>query len=259
MAVTYRALALMLSYPSADLQALAGEALAAIEAEALVPAPIRRALGKLALRLASEDLFALQEDYVWLFDRSRTLSLNLYEHVHGESRERGQAMVALLELYRSKGLELSSGELPDHLPVFLEFLSTLPADEAASLLGEAAHVIAALGERLHKRDSLYRAVFGALASLSAAPADRAALASLMSEPDDDPGDLAALDRLWAETPVTFGPNAQCEPSPAREGPRTSDMVRGAPGGRRLPVVRSGRRPTPDPSPRGDGAQARESV
>jgi nitrate reductase delta subunit len=89
--------------------------------------------------------------------------------------------------------------------VFLEFLSILPEAEAASLLGEAAHVIAALGERLHKRGSPYRAVFGALAALSAAPADRAALAALMAEPDDDPGDLAALDKLWAETPVTFGP------------------------------------------------------
>lgn len=206
MAVTYKALALLLSYPSEAVQALATEAMSAVEEEGLVPAVVRRALGKLALRLATEDLMALQEDYVWLFDRSRSLSLNLYEHVHGESRERGQAMVALLELYRSKGLELSAGELPDHLPVFLEFLSTLPEAEAASLLGEAAHVIAAIGARLHKRGSPYRAAFGALTALSAAPVDREALASLMAEPDDDPGDLTALDKLWAETPVTFGPS-----------------------------------------------------
>jgi nitrate reductase delta subunit len=230
MALTYRALALLLTYPGEDLQALAGEALAAIEAEALVPPPIRRALGKLTLRLASEDLLALQEDYVWLFDRTRSLSLNLYEHVHGESRERGQAMAALAQLYRSKGLELSGGELPDHLPVFLEFLSTLPETEAASLLGEAAHVVAAIGERLHKRGSLYRAVFGALASLSAALADRAALASLLAEPDDDPGDLATLDRLWAETPVTFGPReAPCAPAP-----RIGADGRGA-SAKRLPI------------------------
>jgi nitrate reductase delta subunit len=217
MAITYRALALMLSYPDEHLQALAADAMASIEAEALVPPPVRRALGRLAEHLASEDLFKLQEDYVWLFDRTRSLSLNLYEHVHGESRERGAAMVALLELYRSKGLELTAGELPDHLPVFLEFLSTLSADEAASLLGEAAHVIAAIGERLHKRGSPYRAVFGALAALSAAPADRAALASLLAGPDDDPGDLAALDKLWAETPVTFSPTL---PPHHGEGDRT---------------------------------------
>jgi nitrate reductase delta subunit len=176
-----------------------------VEAEALVAPAIRRALGKLARELAEGDLFELQERYVWLFDRTRSLSLNLYEHVHGESRDRGPAMVALKQLYAEKGLELASGELPDYLPVFLEFLSTLPDAEAASLLGEAAHVLSALGERLHKRASPYRAVFGALSALAADPADAAALAALMQEPDDDPDDLDAMDKLWAETAVTFGP------------------------------------------------------
>jgi len=205
MAQTYRALALLLRYPDADVQALAPAALEAIEAEALVPAPIRRALARLASELAGGDLYDLQERYVWLFDRTRSLSLNLYEHVHGETRERGPAMVGLLALYRGRGLELSAAELPDHLPVFLEFLSNLPDAEAASLLGEASHVLAALGERLHKRASPYRAVFGALTALAGDPADAEALAALLQEPDDDPDDLAALDRLWAEAPVTFGP------------------------------------------------------
>jgi nitrate reductase delta subunit len=206
MARTYKALAVFLSYPGAEVQALAADAFAVVEAEALVAPAIRRALGKLAHELATDDLFELQERYVWLFDRTRSLSLNLYEHVHGESRDRGPAMVALKELYAEKGLELSSGELPDYLPVFLEFLSTLPEAEAASLLGEAAHVLSALGERLHKRGSVYRAVFGALTALAAQDADKAALAALMAEPDDDPDDLAAMDRLWAETAVTFGPS-----------------------------------------------------
>lgn len=205
MALTYRALALLLRYPCPEVQALAPAAIETIEAEALVPAPIRRALSKLGADLAEGDLYDLQERYVWLFDRTRSLSLNLYEHVHGETRERGPAMVGLLELYRSRGLELAASELPDHLPVFLEFLSTLPDAEAASLLGEASHVLAALGQRLHKRGNPYRAVFGALTALAGDPADAEALAALMQEPDDDPGDLAALDRLWGETPVTFGP------------------------------------------------------
>lgn len=205
MALTYRALALFLRYPTEEVRALAAAAQEVVETEALVPPAIRRALAKLAAELAADDLFDLQERYVWLFDRTRSLSLNLYEHVHGESRDRGPAMVALLELYRSKGLELSANELPDHLPVFLEFLSTLPDKDAASLLGEAAHVLSALGERLHKRASPYRAVFGALSALAADPADAAALAALLQEPDDDPDDLEAMDRLWAETAVTFGP------------------------------------------------------
>ncbi len=205
MALTYKALAVLLAYPTADTQELASAAVEAINDEGFLPGQIRGALARLADELADGDLLELQERYVWQFDRTRSLSLNLYEHIHGESRDRGQAMVSLLEFYRSKGVELSANELPDNLPVFLEFLSLLPQDEAASLLGEAAHVLAAMGERLHKRQSPYRAVFGALTALAAVPADAAALASLMQEPDDDPGDFETLDRLWAETAVTFGP------------------------------------------------------
>lgn len=206
MSLSYRALALLLSYPTEAGRDLLPAAEAVLAADEQIPPPIRRALTRLAQDLAEGDLYEAQERYVWLFDRTRSLSLNLYEHVHGESRDRGQAMVALLELYRSKGLELSANELPDHLPVFLEFLSTLPDDEAASLLGEAAHVLQAMGERLHKRGSPYRAVFGALAALAADAADAEALAALMAEPDDNPDDLEAMDRLWAETAVTFGPS-----------------------------------------------------
>ncbi|HVY03085.1 MAG TPA: nitrate reductase molybdenum cofactor assembly chaperone [Caulobacterales bacterium] len=205
MAITFKALAILLRYPTEDVQALAPDAMAAIAEEGLVPERLQRALEKLARRLTASDLYDLQEDYVWLFDRTRSLSLNLYEHVHGESRDRGQAMVALLELYKSKGLELTANELPDHLPVFLEFLAALPDREAASYLGEAAHVLEAMGERLHKRASPYRAVFGALIALCGEKADPAALASLLQEPDDDPADLETMDKLWAETAVTFGP------------------------------------------------------
>lgn len=206
MSLSYRALALLLSYPTEATRALLPQAGAALAEDARLPGPVRRAIGKLVEDILAADIYEAQERYVWLFDRTRSLSLNLYEHVHGESRDRGQAMVALLELYRSKGLELSANELPDNLPVFLEFLSTLPDAEAASLLGEAAHVLSALGERLHKRQSAYRAVFGALTALAADPADAEALAALMAEPDDNPDDLEAMDKLWAETAVSFGPS-----------------------------------------------------
>jgi len=206
MALTYKALALLLRYPDGDVQQLAQDAAAALDAEALIPRATRRALAKLASEIAGGDLFDLQERYVDLFDRTRSLSLNLYEHVHGESRDRGQAMVGLLELYRSRGLELSARELPDYLPVFLEFLSALPATEAASLLGESAHVVAAIGERLQRRASPYQAVFAALGALASAAPDEQALTALLQEPGEDPGDLEALDRLWAETAVTFGPS-----------------------------------------------------
>lgn len=206
MARTYQALARLLTYPTPDLQRLAPEALALIEAEALVPRTIRQALGRLVAEITGGDIYDLQEAYTELFDRTRSLSLNLYEHVHGESRDRGEAMVALAELYRAHDLHLSANELPDFLPVFLEFLSTLPPAQAASLLGEATHVLDAMGERLKTRGSAYRAIFGALAKLASQAADPGALAALLSEPDEDPNDLDAIDKAWAETAVTFGPS-----------------------------------------------------
>ena len=101
----------------------------------------------------------MQERYVELFDRTRSLSLHLFEHVHGESRDRGQAMIDLKSLYEKNGLFLGAAELPDYVPVFLEFLSTRPLTEARTLLGQTAHILTALAERLEKRRSPYAAVF----------------------------------------------------------------------------------------------------
>ncbi|MDO8838413.1 MAG: nitrate reductase molybdenum cofactor assembly chaperone [Parvibaculum sp.] len=206
MAVTYRALSRLMSYPEAMLQKEAGVCVEAIRGEGLVPDRILASLRRLADYLSGSDLYDVQSAYVDLFDRTRSLSLHLYEHVHGESRERGPAMVGLIELYREHGLEMEVSDLPDYLPVFLEFLSILPDEQAASLIGEAAHVLEAISERLKKRQSPYRSAFGALLSISDKPADQAAVRSLLSLKDDDPNDFEALDKAWAEEPVTFGPD-----------------------------------------------------
>lgn len=213
MAMTYRALSRLLSYPEAPLQSEAHLCVDVIRREGLVPVRIAAALGKLADHIAASDLYAVQASYVDLFDRTRSVSLHLYEHVHGESRERGPAMVGLVELYRSRGLEMEVSDLPDYLPVFLEFLSILPDAEAASLIGEAAHVLEAIAERLKKRGSPYRAVFGALLAISDRPADRAAVEGLLAMKDDDPDDLEALDAAWEEEAVTFGPGAPSDGCP----------------------------------------------
>ena len=206
MAQTYRALAVLLSYPTPDSAALMPAVLQALRDERLAPAAMIRRLEPLAEELSQDDLYGAQARYVDLFDRTRSLSLQLYEHVHGESRDRGQAMVELLKLYSSHGLELTAKELPDHLPVFLEFLSTRPADEAAALLGQAAHVLEALRERRRKRRSSYARGFDVLVALVAADRNSEALQALLREPDDNPDDLEALDRAWAEEQVTFGPD-----------------------------------------------------
>ena len=205
MARTYRALAALISYPTKALQAATGEIAATLAEEALLPAGHRAAIDVLLKELAECDVYDLQERYFALFDRSRSLSLHLFEHVHGESRDRGQAMADLLQLYRGHGLEPTAAELPDFLPLFLEFLSLLPAAEARQLLAEPAGILQILAERLSARDSAYAAVFATLAWLAEAAA--------VTVPDidvDDPNDLAALDAAWEEAAVHFGPGEQID-------------------------------------------------
>lgn len=206
---TYRALSALLTYPSLELQAAVPELRAAL-AEGLLPPAHAAALEPLLDELASRDIYDLQERYVLLFDRSRTLSLNLFEHIHGESRDRGGAMVDLLETYVAAGFNLVSSELPDHLPVLLEFASTRSRTEARELLADAGHILVALAERLKRRDSVYAPILSALVALAEADESEEARA-LLSEKDDNPEDLAALDAVWEEAQVTFGPdpNAGC--------------------------------------------------
>jgi nitrate reductase molybdenum cofactor assembly chaperone NarJ/NarW len=205
---TLRALAALLSYPTEELVHAASEIRDAIDRDALLPAAGRAALHRLIDDIANGDLFDLQERYGLLFDRTRSLSLHLFEHVHGESRDRGQAMVDLLKLYEEGGYSPVANELPDFLPLFLEFASTRAPKAAIELVGQPANVIAALGERLAKRSSPYEAVMTALLAIGKARLDETALAALRAEPDPEPDDLEALDAAWVDQEVTFGPNAQ---------------------------------------------------
>ena len=204
---SFKALSALLTYPGAELRQAADEIAAVIDADTAIPARLRNGLRALATELASGDLYDLQERYVFLFDRTRSLSLHLFEHVHGESRDRGQAMIDLKAMYEKADLLVSATELPDFLPLFLEFLSTRPAAEACEALGQPAHILAALAERLRKRGSPYEAAFRALGALAAAKPAPEDVAILMQEPDPDPLDLAALDAAWEDEPVTFGPGA----------------------------------------------------
>lgn len=203
---TFKVLAALLSYPTEDIQAAAPEFAQVLEDDGLLPDGQRLRLTQLIAQIADRDLYDLQERYVSLFDRSRSLSLHLFEHVHGESRQRGQAMVDLQALYAEHGLEIAAKELPDYLPLFLEFLSLLPLEEARALLGEPGHVLEAMRDRLRKRKSIYASVFRALIAI--ASANPAASRADIRTKDEDPDDLDALDEAWAEEPVTFGPGEQ---------------------------------------------------
>tara|TARA_R110002096_G_scaffold191176_3_gene372557 strand:- start:28 stop:732 length:705 start_codon:yes stop_codon:yes gene_type:complete len=201
-----KAISLILSYPTRALQEAMPEIAGVLAADTRLTAATRRSLRPLLETLRDDDIYDLEERYVMLFDRSRTLSLNLFEHVHGESRDRGGAMVSLLETYRAGGFEPATSELPDHLPVLLEFLSTQPAADATEVLADAAHIFTALNTRLIRRESAYADAFGALVQLAGAKANSQAVAELLEQPDTDPNDLAALDAVWEESEVRFGPD-----------------------------------------------------
>jgi len=205
---TYKALSALLSYPSADLKDAADDIRDILYKEVLAPAWALRQLDRLINDLKTLDLFELQERYVFLFDRTRSLSLHLFEHVHGESRDRGQAMADLKTLYAEGGLEVSAAELPDFLPLFLEYLSTRPAEEARTLLNEPLSVVAALKERLAKRKTPYAAVLRVLEAMAGRAPVQSELDALRKAPDDDPNDLEALDAAWEDEPVTFGPGEE---------------------------------------------------
>jgi len=197
---TYRALAALLSYPSIDLQAGVRDIVAVLADEAMLPPARLSAVTDFAMALASADIYDAQERYVGLFDRGRAVSLHLFEHVHGESRDRGQAMADLANMYGEHGLFIEASELPDYLPLFLEFLSLLPEAEARPMLAEPAAILRALADRLATRDAGYAAVMEAIAALAQAPD-----VGVSDIPDEDANDLAALDAAWEEAAVRFGP------------------------------------------------------
>lgn len=220
---TLKALSLLLQYPSEELCEAAGEIVDAVVAEQAVGASAIEALEALRDHLAQGDLYSLQEEYVSLFDRTRALSLHLFEHIHGESRDRGQAMVDLLEHYAQHGMQLRARELPDYLPLYLEFLSTLPVDEAREMLADPVTIIAVLGRRLLERGSAYAGVFGALEELAGVRPDEEALAKANVNVQLVPETGDELDKVWQDTEVIFGPGQteancnSCTPPPAHGG------------------------------------------
>ncbi|GIX17538.1 MAG: respiratory nitrate reductase subunit [Rhodothalassiaceae bacterium] len=196
-----KALSLLLCYPDAQMRAALGEVRAVLAADPRLKGRLAADLLRLVDMLRQREQLDCEEEYVRLFDRSRALSLDLFEHVHGEARDRGQAMVDLLALYERHGFAPATRELPDHLPVFLEFLALRPRDEARDLLLQTTHILGALADRLAERKSPYAAVFQALVAIAGG---RIAMPELATADAPDPGDLAALDREWEEQPVTFG-------------------------------------------------------
>lgn len=195
-------LSALLSYPRAEMLAALDEMAQLLQREDLLPVPQKTALITLMDSWRGADLLDLQESYVGLFDRGRSLSLHIFEHVHGESRDRGQAMVDLMALYRSRGFEISARELPDHIPLFLEYLSQQSREEALALLRDAMPVLSLLGARLRQRASPYHVIFDALAAFAG---DKGTMAEMSDRAANEGPDetLVRMDELWEEEAVSF--------------------------------------------------------
>lgn len=198
---TLRAIGTLLDYPQGDRKGMADAVRQALDDERALSSATRERLADFAAGLERGDAFELAETWVSTFDRGRMTSLHLFEHVHGESRDRGQAMVDLKLLYERAGLFLSEDELPDYLPAFLEYLSTQDPKAAVADLRDTAEVLRKLGNGLARIGSRYAMLPAALLELAGA----AGLELPLPEVEKlAPIDTEALDREWADEPVMFG-------------------------------------------------------
>lgn len=202
----------LLDYPQDALWQHGDELLAAADASHL-PAARRVQLAGFVRDLLSSDPLEAQDRWLSLFDRGRSMSLLLFEHIHGESRDRGQAMVDLIEAFRKNGFELDAKELPDYLPLLLEYLSQRPQEEARDWLQHVSQIIGLLAARAGERQSPYALLLELLVEYAEGKLELGALRKRASqEPRDDTPEV--MDQLWEEEAVRFGadaPGEDCSP------------------------------------------------
>ena len=208
-----RVLAALLGYPDARMRGHLPEMRELLRDERAISPSRLSELDALMDTLRRTDALELESDYVALFDRGRATSLHLFEHVHGDSRDRGPAMIDLGQTYEKAGLVLAEGELPDYLPAVLEFVSTQPPREARAFLGEMAHIFNAIFGALVQRESAYASVLGALLELAGEKAQAVA-----------PPPEESLDESWAEPVVFDGCSTKGQAKPGQ--PQPIHIVRG---------------------------------
>ena len=217
---TLRVLAALLSYPDAERRGHLPEMAQVLRAEHALPAGRLAELDALIGRLDGGEPLDIEADYVQIFDRGRATSLHLFEHVHGDSRERGPAMIDLAKTYENAGLFLAEGEMPDFLPVALEFASTQPPREARAFLAEMAHILNTIFAALQKRRSAYASVLGALLELAGERVQPVEVE--IEEP---------IDVVWEEPPVFDGCSTKGQSRPGQPQPirivRTAPRAEGA--------------------------------
>lgn len=196
---TYKILSLLLSYPNKELQNFLLEAEGILREEALLSEDKISEIAEFCRNFINTDLTDWQAEYVQLFDYSRSVSLHFFEHVNGDSKDRGQAMVDLMEFYTKNGMKLASRELPDYIPVFLEFLSTLSQSKSAELLGSTVNILDRINVALSEKKNPYSNLFQAIISLSAIKPDQKITREMIK--NEKP---LNLDAEYEEAPVVFG-------------------------------------------------------
>jgi len=204
---TLRVLAALLSYPDGGMRGHLPEMREVLRREGALPDGRQAELDAFIESRACGDQLETEADYVELFDRGRGTSLHLFEHVHGDSRDRGPAMIDLAQTYEKAGLYLAPGELPDYLPAVLEFVSTQPPREARAFLGEMAHIFTAIFSALRERSSPYASVLGALIELAGEKAQAV-----------KPAAEQTLDESWIEPPVFDGCSTKGQAKPGQPQP-----------------------------------------
>ena len=201
--ITFKVLGLLMSYPKPDWISHLDECTALLMEEDFLPKKHLREVLAFIEELKAADIYSAQEEFVATFDRGRSHSLHLFEHIHGESRDRGQAMVNLSDAYEEKGFIIDQAELPDYIPLFLEFLSQIPVDEALELLGEPIDIVATIAARLKERGSSWYVVFDALVALSRVRPSQDRIDEVLARGQED-NSLEALDKEWEEAAAFAG-------------------------------------------------------
>lgn len=192
----------LLDYPTAELFSAADEIVDVVNQSDELSLKNRAELVDFIRQLTARDLYDAQESYDLLFDRGRALSLLLFEHVHGESRDRGQAMVDLMNVYKSNGFEVDSSQLPDYIPLYLEFLSEQSPEFIQEWLGDISHLLTMLSERLIDRKCYYNVLLDSLIQVSGVEVDRAEIAEAVSKEERD-DTVEAIDKEWEDKEIRF--------------------------------------------------------
>ena len=212
--LTLRVLAHLLSYPDTSLRDHLAEMTTALQGERALRPDRLAELCALMQHLRGARAMDVEAHYVETFDRGRGTALHLFEHVHGDSRDRGPAMIDLLQTYEQAGLYLAPGELPDHLTVVLEYASTQPPAQARAFLRELTHILQAIFSALLRRESPYASVLAAVLELAG---EKAQAVKIPDEP--------TLDESWEEPAAFGGCSTQGQASPGQ--PQPIQIVRAA--------------------------------